>query len=126
MTAVVDARKVIKRALDASLQVAKSIDDEDHWLEIHEALNAAIELLEAVRATCLQCGGENARSGEYCSDSCRAAHFREHMPVGTVKSVRRLARDKASIVVHYTPDEANRAIAVLVGRPVYLAQEVKE
>lgn len=82
------------------------------------------EQLDA-RGPCAYCGGPNPRGGDYCSDAHRAAYHREHMPVGVVKSARRLARDRASVVVHFEPDEADRAVRLLVGERVYIGQDLK-
>lgn len=118
MTALSEARKRI----EVAREMLERLDPPPSPVLFE--LDLALKWIDSVRSSCLHCGGENGRAGDYCSDRCRAAHYREHMPCGTVKSVRRLAADKVAIVVHYAPEEAASAVALRIGATVHLAQEV--
>lgn len=95
----------------------------DEFASLVMYLNCAQTELDDVQQKCLHCGGDNARSGDFCSDRCRANYSRERMPRGIVKSVRRLARGRAGVTIHYEPDEAERAVRLVVGQSVHLAAE---
>lgn len=72
---------------------------------------------------CVQCGELHGRHGLFCSDSHKAAYHRARCPVGTVKSVRRLTKDRGSVVIHFEPGDAERAIGVRVGEKVFIGSE---
>ena len=121
MTAVRAALRQLEQIDNQLLQLEKRSDQMDAWREVFKQLASAIEQLEAIPGICLECGQEHGRSAEYCSDRCRALHYRTHMPLGTVRSARRLVNNKASIVIHYGPEEAERALTFKLKQPVYLA-----
>lgn len=84
---------------------------------------ARLEAQLDARAPCAHCGGDNPRAGLYCSDRCRSAHARMHAPDGKLRTVRRLARGKAGVVIHFDPEEADRVMRLKVGERVYIVQE---
>ena len=123
MSAAREAQRTLGRVIDQLLNLEKVSEDDAFWRQVLTDISTANEKLASIAEKCLHCGGPNARSGEFCSDRCRSAHYREHMPSGVVKSVRRLAADKASVVIHYPPAEAERVVAIKINEPVWLAQE---
>lgn len=66
------------------------------------------------------------RTQKFCSGRCRQAHHRAHPlgdgPGGKVAGVRRLARGRVSVVVHFEADDAERALKLALGELVRIVK----
>lgn len=76
-------------------------------------------------ATCEYCGqtyNPKRTDSRFCCSRCKSAYHREHDPVGTVRSVRKLKRGRVSVVIWFDHPEASRALnfspdqAVVMGK----------
>jgi len=77
-------------------------------------------------ATCEFCGNgyqPKRTDSRFCCARCKSAYHREHDPIGTVRSVRRLMRGRVSVVVWFDPPESSRAIVFEPDQRVVLGRD---
>lgn len=84
-----------------------------------------LEPVEAASAdaprACTWCGASLAgkrRQAKFCGEKCRQRFHRERAPQGKVKQVRRLSRGRVSVIIHFEPGDAERALRLMPGEEV--------
>lgn len=74
---------------------------------------------------CAWCGASLAgkrRQAKFCGARCRQTFHKQKAPRGIVKQVRRLARGRVSVIVHFDPIDAPRALELMPGQLAIVAE----
>lgn len=72
---------------------------------------------------CKLCGVMHSHGGAFCCDAHRSKWHREHIPAGTVKTIRKLAGGRYSVIVHFSPIEGAIAINFNIGDLVHIGAD---
>lgn len=84
-----------------------------------EASLENVRTLSAETSRSCECCGASLegkrRHARFCSADCRRQSHRERAPQGVVTQVRRLARGRVAVTLHFEPEDAERALRLMPG-----------